>query len=136
VSDDALRLRVTDDRLAVCRLGSTDPIPDWAAHEGFCSITRTPAELSLVVPEACVPEGTRAERGWRCLEVAGPLDFGLVGVLARLTAPLAAASVSVFVVSTFDTDYVLSKSERLERGIAALRAAGHTIDGADPEDIG
>lgn len=112
---------------AVCRLGPDAPVPIWARGE-FVSITRTAQELSVVCDEAKVPPGVRIERGWRCLKLAGPLDFSLVGVLQSLLAPLAAANVSVFAVSTYDTDYVLVRHADLDRALAALREAGWNIE--------
>ena len=114
---------------AVCRLGGAAPVPAWAAGD-FLSVTRTAEELSVVCPEAAVPEGVLCERGWRCLRVAGTVPFSAVGVLASLASPLAAAGVSLFAVSTFDTDYLLVKGDHLERAVAALRGAGHVISGA------
>jgi hypothetical protein len=112
---------------AVCRLDADGPLPAWAAGGPFLSITRTADELSLVCREEVVPEGVRCERGWRCLRVAGTLDFSLVGVLASLLVPLAEAGVSVFAVSTFDTDHLLIRENHLARAVEALRAAGHAI---------
>jgi hypothetical protein len=91
------------------------------------SITRAADELSVVCPQNLVPDGVRCERGWRCLRVAGTLDFSMIGVVASLVAPLAKAGVSVFVVSTFDTDYLLMKECDLERASATLRATGHQV---------
>jgi hypothetical protein len=124
-------LRVLADRLAVCRLPATAPWPGPASAAGFWSVTRTDAELSVVCPEDAVPGGgaVRVEQGWRALEVAGPLDFSMVGVMAGLAVPLAEAGVSVFVVSTYDTDYVLVRSTAITQAIAALHEAGHTVHG-------
>ena len=124
-----LPLLVLDGAFAVCRLGNTSPLPPWAAAGGFFSLTRTADELSVVCAEAAVPEGVRCERGWRCLRVAGTIDFSVVGVLAALTAALAAAGASVFAISTFDTDYLLVKENDLARALAALRRAGHVVQG-------
>jgi hypothetical protein len=110
-------------RYAVCRLEPDAPVPAWARGE-FVSITRTADELSVVCDEADVPPDARCERGWRRLKLAGPLDFALVGVLHSLLAPLAAAGVSVFAVSTYDTDYVLVRDADLHRALAALKDAG------------
>jgi len=76
-----------------------------------------------------VPEGITAERGWRCLEVEGPLDFTLTGVISELTGPLAAAGIAVFVLSTYDTDYLLVKDECLSAATVALVRAGHAVRG-------
>jgi hypothetical protein len=126
----ALTLEVVAGRFAVCRLDANAPLPDWAAVASpFHSVTRTDAELSLVCVEAAVPPGTRAEGGWRCLRVKGPLGFGLTGILASLAVPLASSGVSIFVVSTYDTDYLMLQERDLERGLHALERAGHAIDG-------
>ena len=121
-----LTLEAVPGRYAVCWLDPGAEFPAWAAGP-FLSITRTTDELSVVCPEDAVPPGPRAERGWRCLRVAGTLDFTLVGVLAALVGPLADAGVSVFVVSTFDTDYLLFKDETFGRAVDVLRNAGHTV---------
>ena len=112
---------------AVVRLGPRDPLPDWAADAqgGLLSITRTPEELSIVCPESCVPSGERAERGWRAIKLHGPFPFEQVGVLASFASPLAAQGVSIFALSTFDTDHILIKQAQLEHGLRVLRQAGH-----------
>ena len=94
---------------------------------GFLSITRTEDELSVVCPEEAVPEDEHSEGGWRVLRLEGPFEFSEVGVLASVVGPLAEADVSVFAVSTYDTDYVLVKAKQLEAAVSALRARGHEI---------
>lgn len=96
----------------------------------LASVTRTGAELSVVCAQEAVPESVQAERGWRAMAVAGPLDFALTGVLASLAEPLAEAGVPIFVVSTFDTDWLLVKDDRLDDALAALRARGHEVRNA------
>ena len=120
-----LRLAIFPDTLAVCRLAAGDAFPHWLPTHGFLSVTRTSDELSIVCPQDAVPAGIRSEPGWRALAVAGPLDFGLTGILASIAAPLAEAGISIFAISTFDTDYVLVKAERLNDAVEALRRAGH-----------
>jgi len=125
----ALNLILSPDTFAVCRAAPDDPIPSWAASGPIYSITRTPDELSIVCLQALVPAGIRHEPGWRCLRVAGTMDFTAVGDLASLAGPLAEAGISLFAFSTFDTDYLLVKETDLEKSKAALRRAGHTIEG-------
>ena len=120
-------LLVVDGIFAVCRLEPEAPIPPWATAGEFSSITRTADESSVVCSQNAVPEGTPCERGWRCLRVAGTMPFAVVGVLASLTVPLADAGISVFAVSTFDTDYLLIKDEDLGRAVNRLRQHGHTV---------
>ena len=122
----AFMLELLPGTFAVCRLSASDPVPDWATGE-FVSITLTPNELSIVCSQANVPAGTQSEPGWRCLRVAGKLDLSMVGLIASLTDTLAAANISVFVVSTFDTDYLLVKEDNLEAAINSLSAAGHAV---------
>ncbi len=90
-------------------------------------LSRTAGELSIVCPAALVPPGVRAEAPWQAIAVRGPLDFALTGVLASLAVPLADAGISLFAVSTFDTDYLLVRSTDASRARALLIAAGHTF---------
>ncbi len=113
--------------MSVCQLHPESEIPEWAVTGGFYSVTRTRDELSVVCAEEEVPEGVRSEGGWRALMLEGPFEFSEVGVLASVAAPLAEAGVGVFAVSTFDTDYVLVKEEKLESAVAALRGRGHEV---------
>jgi uncharacterized protein len=122
-----VRLRILPGDYVVCRLDADAPWPDWAAGE-FVALSRTPDELSVVCEGRSVPAGVRREDGWRCLAAAGPLDFALVGVVAGMVGPLATAGISVFVVSTYDTDYLLVKAARLEAALEALRQAGHVVE--------
>ena len=125
----ALTLSVLPDTLAVCRLGPDDAIPPWPRAGAFHAVTRTASELSIVCAEGSVPDGVTANRGWRAIAVEGTLDFALTGVLASLASPLAEAGVSIFAISTYDTDYVLVKQDTLDRAVAALSAAGHRVAG-------
>lgn len=123
----ALTLDILPETYAVCRLEADGAIPEWAGDAGFVAITRTASELSVVCPQDAVPATVRQERRWRCLQVAGPLDFTLTGVLASLADPLAAVGIPIFAVSTFETDYVLVKDDQLSRAVLALAQAGHRV---------
>ncbi len=120
-------LLLLKETFAVCRLGRDAPVPPWATTGALSSITRTPDELSVVCAEEAVPEGVKCERGWRCLRVAGTIEFSVIGVLATLAVPLAEAGISVFAVSTFNTDYLLVKERDLPAALDALRRAGHVV---------
>lgn len=122
-----LTLSLLSSELAVCRLLADAPLPDWAQVGEFYSLTRTADELSLVCSVGAVPEGVRCEAGWRALKVEGPLDFGLTGILAGLAGALAVAGISLFTLSTFDTDYLLVKQDRLPQALAALQSAGYGV---------
>jgi uncharacterized protein len=91
-------------------------------------IGRTQAELSLVCADTHALNSERQDAGWRCLEVIGPFDLSTtIGVLSSLTAVLAAAQISVFALSTFNTDYLLVKEDRLRDACDALALAGHNV---------
>ena len=121
-----MELTVLEEELAVCRLPAGDPLPAWMAGP-FVSVTRTVNELSVVCASISVPATVTADRGWRGLRVEGPLPFSLVGILSSLSTTLASAEISVFVISTFDTDYLLVKDEQLARAVVALEAEGHDV---------
>lgn len=120
-----LRFSVVPGSFAVLRLAPDAEVPPGVLAPPFHSVTRTPAELSVVCPDEALPEGARAERGWAILALEGPFPFELTGILASILVPLAKAGVGIFALSTFDTDYVLVKRERLDDALAALAAAGH-----------
>jgi hypothetical protein len=104
----------------VCRLDPQEDIPAWAHGAGFVSITRTERELSIVIDEASAPTNIQRECGLIAMRIAGTLDFGLVGILARLTTALASADIPVFVISTFDTDLVMVRETHAQAAAAAL----------------
>ena len=104
-------------------------MPRWAQEGEMWALMHTSDELSVVCLEALVPQDIRTDGGWRVLKVLGPLDFSLVGILADLSRVLAEAEVSVFAISTFDTDYILIKQDRLETATAALLQAGYSFPG-------
>ncbi|HZC06890.1 MAG TPA: ACT domain-containing protein [Ktedonobacterales bacterium] len=120
-------LTLAPERFAVCRLASDAPIPPLPLGGSLVALTITPDELSVVMPEAFAPPDARTEGGWRALRVAGPLDFSLTGVLSALIAPLAQAGVSIFAISTYDTDYVLVREATLATALETLRDAGYII---------
>jgi hypothetical protein len=123
----SLELTLFRERFAICRLAPDSAAPSWAVGDIFCSITRTKKELSVIVEESRVPAGVTSEPGWRVLQVRGPFAFSEIGVLASLTGPLATKEISIFTISTFDTDYLLVSEKQLAAAIAALEQAGHTI---------
>ena len=110
----------------ICRFAANDDLPVWLP-KGFISVTRTDEELSIVCKQLVI-KGVRCERDWRIIKIVGPLDFSEIGVLARISGILANESISIFVVSTFDTDYILIKADKLKRAIGALQAAGYQIE--------
>lgn len=106
---------------AIVYLDPSSQVPSWACERSdFFSITKTVDELSIVCSEVLVPRDVKAEKGWKGLKVEGPLDFSLTGILASLSLPLAEAKISIFAVSTFQTDYLLVKQENFQRATEIL----------------
>lgn len=122
-----LTLRLIPDTLAVCRLEPDAAMPWWATVAPFFSVTRTADELSIICASSRVPRGTDASYDWRALKLHGQFHHGLTGILESISAPLAHAEVSMLVVATFDTHYVLIRESQLPEATAALHAAGHRV---------
>jgi len=124
----SMRLTRLPEEYAVARLGPADPVPPgFLDGAGFRTAARTPDEVSLVGPGPAMPAGARVETGWACFQVQGPLAFEEVGIVAGLSAALAEARIGIFVVSTFDTDYILVKASDAGPASAAWRAVGHEV---------
>jgi hypothetical protein len=113
----------------VVRLDPGSEVPRWARGSSFASVTRTRHELSIVCDEAEVPASATRQGGFCGLRVSGPLDFSETGILASLADPLAKAGISIFAVSTYDTDYLFLPVARESEAHAALVRAGHTLQG-------
>lgn len=122
-----IALKILPGLMAICRFDPAAKVHEWIDKSGFYSITRTPQELSVVCRAERVPPGTESESGWRCLQLLGPFGFSEVGIIASLSQPLAASGVPVFVISTFDTDYLMVKEKDLSKAIDALAAQGHQV---------
>ena len=125
---NGLHLTLLPERLAVCKLPAGSLVPKWATAGAVRSITWTSDGTSVVCAEEAVPESVQAEAGWRALMVAGPLDFALTGILLAIAQPLERAAVSIFAMSTYDTDYVLVRESSLGAALDALTAAGHIVE--------
>ena len=122
-----LTLSVLEDSFSVCRLAPDVGIPHWVPAKGLVSITRTAEELSIVCQSDAIPDGVRTERGFRVLKIEGPFDFSLTGILLAVIGPLGDAGISIFAVSTYDTDYVLVNKNDLQHAVSVLQASGHTF---------
>ena len=125
----SMQIRTLDETFALARLPPTAAVPDWVGGRDLIAVVRTRDELSIVCRADTVPENVlECERGFRGLGIVGTLDFGTTNVIAGLTAPLAAAGIPIFNISTYDTDYILVRDDKLAAAKAALAAAGYTID--------
>lgn len=120
-----MELTVLNEELTVCKL---DPKGDFDLDCRIFFLARTADELSLVCPTEETPAFTSArEDGWRGFRVSGSMDFGLIGILAKIADILAEQKISIFAVSTYDTDYILVKQENLEKALKALADHGYAI---------
>ncbi len=117
-----LTLNVHPGELSIVRLAPGDPLPAWLdlAARPVVSVTFGANELSVVCPTHLVPPGHRTEGPWRAFEIVGPIDFALTGVLASVLNPLAAAGLSIFAVSTYDTDWILVRAGKFSAAQAIL----------------
>lgn len=122
-----LKLRQLPGHYAIAKLGVAAAIPAWADGDGFVSISRTPHELSVVCPAERVPAEVNASRAWACFELLGPFAFDETGIALAVIEPLSGERIGVFLVATFDTDYLLVQEKDLATARHALRDAGHTL---------
>ena len=118
--------------LAVVQLSPGTEVPEWAESSSVFSVTATARETSVVCAARSVPTKVRHQKPFTAFEVEGPLDFALTGVLAGLLAPLAEAGISVFTLSTFDTDWILVPVADADRTAEAWAAHGHDVETAVP----
>lgn len=123
-------LRLLDTRFAIFRLPPGEQPPYLAGLRGeLVMVTRTADEVTVICPEPELPPQVQAEHDWRALKVEAPFELAsAVGVLTALTGPIAAAGIAIFAISTWATDYILVRNDRLPEAIAALRQAGHAVN--------
>ncbi len=115
-----LNMKLLKEKYGVCRLDKKEHIPNWGVDGEFYSITKTEDELSIVCLEDNIPGKIQCEKEWRVLKIEGPLDFSLVGILAAISNLMAKNSISIFAISTYDTDYILVKEKDIDKAIMVL----------------
>ncbi len=115
-----LTLSILPEKLGICHFDENTPIPSWVKEGKFVSITKTPDELSIICSQEKIPAGVLAEKDWRAFKVEGPLGFTLTGIVASLSKPLSEAKISIFYVSTYETDYVLVEEKNLDKAAKIL----------------
>ena len=123
-----LVLSVLEETFSIHRLAPDASLPEAVSECDFYSLSKTTDELSLVCPEHLAVKSEKSNPDWKCLKVAGPLDFELTGILAGITEVLAKEKLSVFAISTFDTDYILIKKQGLTAAISALQRVGYIFN--------
>ena len=122
-----MELKILENKLKVVKLKNDAAISEIVWKQGFYSITRTDEELSIVVDEDVNIKSDKAEYNWRAIRITGILDFSLIGILAKISTILAQAKISIFAISTYNTDYILIKTDQLDDAIDVLRQNGYQI---------
>lgn len=123
-----MKLQELPNVFAICKLDSNSDVPKWVYNSHFFSITKTPEELSIVCEQSVIPSGVPSEQDWKAFKVVGTLDFSLTGILASIANPLADKKISIFAISTFDTDYILVKNKNWKQAIDTLQGAGFSFE--------
>ncbi len=124
---EKLRIRLLQGTYAVCQIKDTENILNCFDEKDFFSITKTEDEISVVMLQDKISSDVKVEKDWRILKVEGTLDFSLIGILAKISGILAKNSISIFVISTFNTDYILVKEEKVEKAILVLSEEAYEI---------
>jgi hypothetical protein len=122
-----LQLSLLKDKYGICTLPNTAPIPDWALTQSLASITRTEKELTIVCRLEILPSQYQSDLKWRCFKIDGSFDLNQIGVISSISSPLADAGISIYVISTYDTDYFLIQEQNLKQTISVLSSSGHSI---------
>jgi hypothetical protein len=124
-----MRLTLLSETFVVCRLSPEQDVPQWVWRNRatLLSVTYTADELSIVCPQSLLSSGVQYEGSWKAIRIQGPLDFSLTGILVALAAPLAAAHIPIFALSTFDTDYILIQEQYSERARSVLEENGNVF---------
>ena len=120
-----MKIEILKETFSVCKVAD---LSQADLKNTFCFIGKTDEEISLVCPHESIPANVLArEDGWRAFRIQGVLDFSLVGILAKISALLSENEISIFALSTFNTDYILVKAEKLDTALGVLMKNGYSI---------
>jgi hypothetical protein len=122
-----LNLSLLDEEYGICSLPAAASIPDWSLKQSLISITRTDEELTIVCRQDLIPPEFKSDLNWRCFKIDGAFDLNQTGVISSISSPLADAGISIYVISTYSTDYFLVKEKKLDQTISVLSDSGHNI---------
>ena len=123
-----LVLSVLSETFTIHKLSHDESIPEEILNCNYYSVSKTENELSLVCSEVIEVQSLQSSKGWKCIKVAGPLDFNLTGILAGISDILVKENISIFVISTFDTDYILVRTQDLSSARTTLGQAGYKFE--------
>lgn len=116
-----MQLKVLGNKLKVVKMKKDNKVPEIVFNQNFYSITKTDDELSTVLNEDVNIETDIVEYNWRAIKIIGTLDFSLIGILSKISTILAQAKIPIFAISTYNTDYILLKADKLEDAIKVLK---------------
>ena len=122
-----LKLTLLKDKYGICALPNTAQIPEWALMQSLISITRTKEELTIVCQQDLIPSQYQSDLNWRCFRVDGTFDLNQIGVISSISLPLTQAGISIYVISTYNTDYFLVQEEKVKQTISVLSDSGYSI---------
>lgn len=120
-----MELRILDGNYSIHRLNPSQEIPACVLNSEFFNISRTDEELSIVCSSEVEIKSEQCDSDWSCIKVPGPVDFGLTGIFAKISDILARSNISIFAISTYDTDYILVKTYKINEAISALKKSGY-----------
>lgn len=115
-----MQLKILNNKLKVVKLKSNETVPEIVYKQEFYSITKTDEEQSIVLDEGIEIQSNIVEDNWRAIKIVGTLDFALIGILSKISTILAQSEISIFAISTYNTDYILVKADKLEKAIKVL----------------
>jgi hypothetical protein len=124
-----LEFTILKDTYSIYRFDKDATIPNWLNDTGFCSITRTNEELSIVCKHVDIKlfDNTMIDKHWRIFKINGPMDLSQIGIIAQISNLFKKNKISIFPIATYDTDYILIKNENLHKAIATLENEGHKV---------
>ena len=123
--DHKLKLQLLEEKFAVCKMPQFAELPSVFAKGEMCFVMRTDEDLTIISPEFMAPDNGQQEIGYRCIRTSGQIPLGATGILISLIKPLTEAGISIFAVSTFQSDYIFLMEEHLVQATQALQHAGH-----------
>ena len=128
MSTAKLKLKILEGEFSIYRFSSSTKIPDITYESSFYTISKTDDELSIVCESKIKLQADESEHNWRCFKVLGPLDFSLTGIISKISSTFAESKISIFAISTYDTDYILVKSQQVELAKESLIKSGYPIE--------